>query len=80
MFFFIYMCNIHTGYNSVWNNVMPCIIFRKKNQVAFTKNIMPNKLRIITHLVTKPTKKPFSLLNHVKEVKENIRNGNVMHI
>ena len=33
---------------------------------------MPNKLRIITHLVTKPTKKPFSLLNHVKEVKENI--------
>ena len=36
---------------------------------------MPKKLRIITHLVTKPTKKPFSLLNHVKEVKENIRNG-----
>ena len=36
---------------------------------------MPNKLRIITNLVTKPTKKPFFLLNHVKEVKENIRNG-----
>ena len=34
---------------------------------------MPNKLRIITHLVTKPTKKPFFLLNHVKEVNENIR-------
>ena len=26
---------------------------------------MPNKLRIITHL-TKPTKKPFFLLNHVR--------------
>ena len=31
---------------------------------------MPNKLRIITDLATKPTKKPFFLLNHVKEVNE----------
>ena len=36
---------------------------------------MPNKLRIITHLVTKPTTKPFFLLNHVKEVNENIPYG-----
>ena len=35
---------------------------------------MPNKLRIITHLVTKTYEKNlFFLLNHVKEVNENIR-------
>ena len=36
---------------------------------------MPNKLRIITHLVTKPTKNLFFLLNHVKEVNKNIPYG-----
>ena len=75
MFFFIYMCNIHTGYNSVWNNVMPCIIFRKKKSSSIYEKYNANKLRIITHLVTKPTKKPFFLLNHVKEVNENIPYG-----
>ena len=74
--FFLFTCVIYIQ-DTIAYGITLCHAYYlgRKNQVAFTKNIMPNKLRIITHLVTKPTKKPFSLLNHVKEVKENIRNG-----
>ncbi len=63
MFFYINMGEILKENNSLLNNVMPCLCMAsrlgRKNQVAFTKNIMPTKVRIITHLVTNPKNKAF---------------------